>query len=210
MDGGVMEQFNWNERYETKSTPWDSGEPSRELGRVLEQGQVRPCRMLELGCGSGTNAVFLAQKGFDVTAFDLAPLAIEQAKARAARANVKVRFDVGDVLRLPDLGKPFDFVFDRGVYHHLRTVDLFGFLQTLHRVTEHGGLYLTLAGNANEVRPPEAPEGPPQVHGQDLCKELQPLFDLVQLREFHFDGVVVEGREISPLGWSALLRRKPT
>lgn len=198
--------INWNERYATRDTPWDSGEPSRELRRILEERQIKPCRTLELGCGTGTNAVFLSQRGFDVTAFDLSPLAIEQARARASRAGFKIRFEQGDVLRLPDLGRPFSLVFDRGVYHHLRTVDLLGFLQTLQRVTEPGGLYLTLAGNANELDPEQ--KGPPRVHAHDLCKELQPLFDLVHLREFHFDGVVVEGQEIKPLAWSALLRRR--
>jgi SAM-dependent methyltransferase len=201
-----MDQINWNDRYSSKDTPWDSGEASHELQRVLEQGLIRPCRALELGCGTGTNAIYLAQKRFDLTAFDLSPLAIEQAKAKAAHRRVNARFDVADILHLPALGKPFEFVFDRGVYHHLRNIDLWGFLQTLEKVTHAGSLYLTLAGNANEVRDDDS--GPPQVHAHDMCKELSPLFDLVQLREFEFFGVVVQGRAITPLGWSALWRRK--
>ena len=209
MKKSAMDPFNWNERYANKDAPWDSGEPSRELGRILDQGLVKPGSALELGCVTGTNAVFLAQKKFDVTAFDLSPLAIEQASARAKAARVAPKLAVGDVLKLPDLGAGgFDFVFDRGVYHHLRSVDLWGFLKTLDRVTRAGTLYLTLAGNANECRPPGV-EGPPQVHAHDLCKELAPLFDLVQLREFRFDGVVIEGKPVTPLAWSALLRRKP-
>src|SRR5438876_8531777 len=113
-----MDQINWNDRYSTKDTPWDSGEPSRELQRIVTEGQVRPSRTLELGCGTGTNAIFLAQQRFDVTAFDLSPLAIEQARSKAARAKVSVRFDQADILHLPDLGGPVGFVFDRGVYHH--------------------------------------------------------------------------------------------
>ena len=201
-----MDQVNWNDRYTSKDTPWDSGEPSRELQRVLQQGLIRPCRMLELGCGTGTNAIFLAQEHFDVTAFDLSPVAIAQAKQKAAHAKVSIEFAVGDLLHLPDPAKPFGLVFDRGVYHHMRTVNLFGFLKTLERMTHAGSLYLTLAGNANEAQPKEG--GPPQVHAHDLCKELAPLFDLVQLREFRFDGVTVEGYCISPLAWSALWRRK--
>lgn len=198
--------IDWNQRYVTKDAPWDSGEPSLQLQAVLDEGLVKPSRTLELGCGTGTNAVFLAQRGFDVTAIDVAPLAIQQSQAKADRGKVKVRFLQGDVLKLPDLGPPFAFVFDRGVYHHLRNVDLFGFLQTLNKVTQPGSLYLTLAGNANETRGAEG--GPPVVHAHDLCKELAPLFNLIQLREFHFDGVTVDGRTIQPLAWSALLRRR--
>jgi SAM-dependent methyltransferase len=203
-----QDPVNWNERYATKDTPWDSGDASRELQRIVRDGHVKPCRMLEIGCGTGTNAIFLAQQGFDVIALDLSPLAIEQATSKAAKATVNVKFMVGDILRLPDLGPPFEFVFDRGVYHHLRTADLMGFLVSLQRVSKPGGFYLTLAGNANEVVPEGVKGGPPQVQAHDLCKELQPLFNLILLRAFRFDGVVVEGKPMQPLAWSALLRRK--
>lgn len=202
------QSINWNERYSARDTPWDSGEPSQELQRVIREGHLKPGRILEIGCGTGTNAIFLAHNGFTVTAFDLSPLAIEQAKQKAAHAKTKIDFHVADLLKLPDFGSPFDCVFDRGVYHHMRSVDLLGFLHTLGRVTKPGSMYLTLAGNANEVRPEGAHGGPPQVYAHDLCKELQPLFDLVQLREIHFDGVMVDGRPIRPLGWSALSRRR--
>ncbi len=202
------EPTDWNQRYATGDTPWDSGAPSREMIRVLDERAIAPCRTLEIGCGTGTNAVYLAQRGFDVTAFDLSPLAIERAKAKSQRAGVEPRLMVADVLAPPDFGEPFDFVFDRGVYHSIRPFALFGFLELLAAVTKPGSRYLVLTGNANEIRPPDAPAGPPQVHAHELCQELRPLFDLVQLREFAFDGVVVEGQPTTPLGWSALLRRR--
>ncbi len=198
--------MNWNQCYADHQTPWDSGQPSAELLRILEERQIRPCRALEIGCGTGTNAVFLAQRGFDMTAFDLAPLAIEQARARAKSAKVNIKLLEADALRPPEALGTFDFVFDRGVYHVLRKVDLAAFLRTLERVTAAGGLYLTLAGNANDPSPPE--QGPPRVHAHELCQELSPLFDVVQLREFHFDGVAIDGKPIRPLAWSALSRRK--
>lgn len=194
----------WNERYATRDTPWDSGEPSRELQRILAEEWFPIGRVLELGCGTGTNAIYLATLGFEVTATDLSPLAIERAKEKAGQAGVAVRFEQADVLTLPDLGPPFPFVFDRGLYHAMRRADLAGFLGALARVVEPGGHYLTLAGNANDPEPSEG--GPPRVHAQELCGELAPLFDLVQLREFRFDGVVSNGRALSPLAWSGLFR----
>jgi len=202
----AQDQVNWDERYQTKNTPWDSGEVSVELRRVVGEGWFKPSRMLEIGCGTGTNAVWLAQQGFTVTAFDLSPLAIEQARARADKARVDVRFFVGNALELPDLGEPFPFVFDRGVYHHLRSVDLAGFRKTLERMTTPGSYYLTLAGNGNEQGPPE--NGPPTVLAHEIVAELGPIFHLVQLREFRFDGVVIQERPVRPLGWSILSRRK--
>jgi SAM-dependent methyltransferase len=200
------DHVNWEERYVTKNTPWDSGAPSLELQRVLKDGWLKPCRTLELGCGTGTNAVFLTQQGYDVTAVDVSPLAIDQAKQRATKAGAKIHFLVADILKLPDLGKPFDLVFDRGVYHHLRTVDMAGFRDVLARVTQPGSYYLTLAGNGNEKGPPE--NGPPTVLAHELVAELGPSFDIVQLREFRFDGVVIGGRAVQPLAWWILARRK--
>jgi len=202
----MRDPINWNDRYSARQTPWDSGKPSRELERAINESGIRPSHLLEIGCGTGTNAIHLTQRGFTVTAVDVSPLAIEQARAKANQAGVQIDFRVADVLSA-DLGESFDFVFDRGVYHHLRTVDLFGFLTALSRLTEAGGHYLTLAGNANDRHtPPEG--GPPVVRTAEICTELASLFDLVQLREFTFDGVVVDGRAITPLAWSALFRRR--
>ena len=197
---------DWDERYAQRNTPWDTGRPSSELQRILREREIPPGRALELGCGTGTNAVFLAQQGFDVTAVDISPLAVEQARAKADAAGVKIALLVADLFELPDVGPPFPLVFDRGVYHAARREDLARFLDTLSRVTAEGGIYLTLAGNANEVRPGE--EGPPRVSAEEICRELAPLMDLVQLREIRFDEALIGGHLERPLAWSALFRRK--
>jgi SAM-dependent methyltransferase len=200
------ENIDWNERYANKDTPWDSGQPSKELQRVLSEYAIGPCPALEIGCGTGTNAVFLAQQGFRVTALDLSPLAIAQARQRATRAGTDINLLAADLFEPPDFGRTFEFVFDRGVYHSVRRAGLDRFLRTLASLTAPGSLYLVLAGNANETEASD--KGPPRVHAHELCAELGTLFDLIQLREFRFDGVVIEGKPVQPLGWSGLLRRK--
>ena len=75
---------HWNERYAKGDTPRETGLPSSELQRVVAEVPVHPCQALELGCGTGASAVWLAQQGFDVTALDLSPLAIERARQRRA------------------------------------------------------------------------------------------------------------------------------
>ena len=197
---------DWNKRYVDGDTPWDTGIPEPEMRRLLEQFNIGSARVLELGCGTGTDAIQLARRGFDVSAVDLSQQAIDRARRKAAEAGVAVDFRVADLVELPDLGGPFPLVFDRGVYHVMRRANLFGFLTTLDRVTEPGGHYMTFAGNANQQV--EGEEGPPRVHAAELCGELAPLFELVQLTECHFQGVVTDGKEREVLAWSALLRRK--
>lgn len=74
---------DWNDRYRDGDLPWDTGRPSSELQRAVSRNAIQPCRALELGCGTGTNSVWLAQQGFEVTGVDLASLAVERAENRA-------------------------------------------------------------------------------------------------------------------------------
>lgn len=196
----------WNERYREGNTPWDNDVADSELQRVIDQFQIAPCRMLEPGCGTGTNAVHLARGGFDVTAFDVSQLAIDKAQARAKAAGVAVNFLVADVFDLPDFGEPFPLVFDRGVYHCVRRQDASRFVKAIAALSAPAGYYLTLAGNPNEPEPPHG--GPPRVSAEEMCRELSPAFDLVQLREFRFDPILIDGVVDQPLAWSVLWRRK--
>ncbi len=192
---------SWNERYQSGDTPWDSGRPSEELRRVLAEANIAPCRAVELGCGTGTNAVWLAQQGFDVTATDISPLALAQAQQRAADGAVRVHFLQADVLHPPaELTGPFDFFFDRGCYHVVRRDNVAAYLTTLRGLTRPGSVGLVLAGNAREPHDP----GPPVVSEADLRAELGSVFEIVQLREFRFDA---DMGELRFLAWSALLRR---
>jgi SAM-dependent methyltransferase len=199
----TVTKAEWNARYQERNTPWDSGRPSRELLRVLDEGWVAPCRAVELGCGTGTNAVFLATRGFEVTAIDLSPLALERARERAAAAGVEALFVEADVCRFDAELEPFDFVFDRGCYHGVRRVDLQGFLNTLSRLTHPGSKYLLLTGNANE----QTEQGPPRLHEHELRADLERLFEFDWIRAFRFQEA--DGSD-GPLGWSSLLTRRET
>jgi methyl halide transferase len=202
-----MEAIDWNQRYVDADTPWDSGIPSEELTRFVDAGLVKPCRALELGCGTGTNAIFLAQRGFQVTAVDISETAINKAKEKAEKAGVSIELIRADVTDFSAAGKPFKFVFDRGTYHVVRNFNIGGLQRTLSTVVEPGGYYLVLAGNANEDAPPD--KGPPRVAAHELCKELEfDCFDLVSLEEAHFHGIKIDGEQYSPLAWKAILRRR--
>src|SRR5438270_11643617 len=100
----VSERARWEERYRSGDTPWDTGRPSSELQRVIAEERIPPSRAIELGCGSGTNAVWLAKQGFEVTAVDLSPLAISRARERAVGEGVPVCFLCADVLIVPVVG----------------------------------------------------------------------------------------------------------
>jgi SAM-dependent methyltransferase len=190
---------NWDQRYREANTPWDTNVASSELQRVLDEYRIAPGRALDLGCGTGTNAVFLAKRGFRVTGVDLSPTAIDAARKRAASASVNVNFVTADAFELPDLGLPFDFIFDRGCFHAVRQIDERRIVDVLKRLLAPGGHLLVLAGNTNEVNAPA--EGPPRVSAQELCNAFVD-FRIRLLREFEFDKVA--GYDYRPLAWSML------
>ena len=75
---------SWNDRYASgEPLPWDSGTPDPMLIEMVESRAIAPGRTLDVGCGTGTNAIYLADHGFEVMGVDLSPVAIEQARARA-------------------------------------------------------------------------------------------------------------------------------
>jgi SAM-dependent methyltransferase len=202
MPAPESEVARWNERYRSGDTPWNTGRPDEELQRVLADEKILPCRAVELGCGTGTNAIWLAQQGFDVTAVDISPLAIERARERAPAAGPAVHFLVADVLEPLALSGPFAFFFDRGCYHVVRRVSVQRYLETVEQITAPGAFGLVLAGNAREPLDP----GPPVVSEEDLRAEWGRGFEILRLSEFRFDAELPGG--VRPLAWSCLLRRR--
>jgi SAM-dependent methyltransferase len=193
---------DWNESYRDGNLPWDTGRPSSELQRVITQHIITPCRALELGCGTGTNSVWLAQQGFEVTGVDVAPLAVEQAEQRARAAGVKAHFVVADLLALPELNGAFAFFFDRGCYHAVRRGAPQQYAPAIARQLVSGGRGLILAGNAREPHDP----GPPVVTEEQIRDELGAAFQILDLHEFRFDEA--PGVPESFLGWSCLVQKR--
>jgi len=198
----MAEHIEWNDRYRDGNLPWDTNRPSSELQLVLGKNLISPCRVLEIGCGTGTNGVWLAGQGFEVTGIDVAPLAVKRAEERAHAAGVTANFLVADVLHLPDLGQPFAFFFDRGCYHAVRRDAPGQYAPAVARQLAAGGRGLILAGNALEPHDP----GPPVVTEEQIREELGMAFEILDLHEFRFDeapGVLERF-----LGWSCLVEKR--
>jgi SAM-dependent methyltransferase/dienelactone hydrolase len=178
------EETRWDNRYKEGDTPWDTGLPSTELQRSLAEMKLKPCRALEVGCGTGTNTVWLAQQGFDCTGIDVAPRAIDRARQRAAAAGISAHFVHADLADLPDLGERFGFFFDRGCYHAVRRIDVKPYLAALERWLTPQAQGLVIAGKPM----PEGGQGPPTVTEEEMRAELDKLFEIVRLRSFWLDA----------------------
>lgn len=193
----------YRERYRTGDTPWDIGRPDFNLVEVVTRTPIASCKALDVGCGTGDNSLWLARNGFEVTGIDTSGIALEKAKEKASEAGVQCRFVLVDFLEGGILeGAPFAFVFDRGCFHSFRTQserDIFARRVAGH--LEKGGLWLTIAGNADEHR--QGP-GPPRLTAGDIVSTVEPCFEILSLASTQFDS----NSPTPPRAWRCLMRKR--
>ena len=116
----------WESAYRSGSVNWDPGEFDRHLPWLLSRFRIAPCRTIDLGCGTGKSAVWLAERGFDAIGVDLAPTAIRQANELARMRGVSATFVAGEfpgdfttAPRNSAFGKePFGLAIERGFLQH--------------------------------------------------------------------------------------------
>ena len=143
-----MRRLFFSLRYLFGRARWDTNITPPELLSLIETAGLPNGRALELGCGTGTNAIYLAQHGWQVTALDFVPRAIRQARRKARRAGVgqAARFRVADVSRLDVLDLPtFDFALDIGCLHSLPPEQQHTYVEGLSAVMRPGATVLLYA-----------------------------------------------------------------
>jgi len=123
--------------------PWDIGRPQATIVRLAEAGEITGS-VLDVGCGTGENALYLAERGIQVVGVDAAPVAIERAEAKARDRGIGVEFLVWDALRLAELGRTFDTAIDVGLFHSFQDEERPVYAKNLHAVLEPGGRYVML------------------------------------------------------------------
>lgn len=126
--------------------PWNVENPPELLVELLDTGKVRPCRAIDLGCGAGNYAVYLAGRGFEVTGVDISPTAIKIAKENARRKNVSCNFIVADVVQgLDELRQTWQFAYGWGLLHHISPEQRQKYVGNVARILEPGGKYLSIS-----------------------------------------------------------------
>lgn len=200
-----MTDHDWDAHYASSELPWDTGQPEPALIAWHEQSGLTSGRALEIGCGTGTNAIWLASRGFDVLALDLSPRAIERAREKArSQAVRRCAFMVHDFLADPPLGGEYQFVFDRGCFHVFdEPSDQARFAERVAALLSPGGVWLSLLGSTEG---PPREMGPPRRSARDILNAIEPSLELLTLRAIGFEPIHGEGQP--PRAWSCLSRRR--
>ncbi len=173
--------------------PWDSGLTPPELYEYMDLHP--PGRAIDLGCGTGTNVLALAQRGWQVTGVDFVPRAISLAKRKLKNANIHADLQVGDVARLDGITGPFDLALDIGCFHGV--ADRAAYLTQLTRVLAPSGQWLMYGFFRSALR--QAQDTAPHLPPPGLAA---PDLDLIHARGFSLlsrrDGFDKKGR---PSAW---------
>lgn len=134
-----MPHHDWDESYARDTpAPWDIGRPQSAFARLAGEGLLSG-QVLDVGCGTGEHALLAAAAGADALGVDIAPRAIAQARAKAARRGLAARFEVADALNLGVLGALFDTVIDSGLFHTFDDEARLDYVASLRSVTRPGG-----------------------------------------------------------------------
>ena len=136
-----MSKWFYEILYSRFHAPWDIG-PRQELVELVESGRIQPCRAIELGSGTASNVVFLAQHGFDVTAIDFAQAAIELGRKRAREAGVSLVFIQDDLTRLQHVQGSYDLLVDYGTLDDIPPHRRDLYMQNVIPLANPGSLFL--------------------------------------------------------------------
>jgi SAM-dependent methyltransferase len=140
--------FEW--AYRNGVPPWDIGRAQPTIVGLAEQGLIAG-DVIDVGCGTGENALYLASRGLGVVGVDAAPTAIAQAQEKERRRATGATFVVADALGLEGLGRTFDVAIDCGLFHTFSDADRVRFERSLHGTLRAGGRYVLLCFSEHQA-----------------------------------------------------------
>ena len=183
----------WNEEY-VGTPPWDIGRPQPAFVQLVEEGVLRGNPILDVGCGTGENALYFASKGLKAVGIDFASRAIEKARRKAAERGLDATFLVHDALDLAALRRRFATVTDSGLFHTFSDEDRPHFAEQVWRALKPKGTYFMMCMSEKE---PEEWGGPRRVTRDEVRVAFTPpRFHVRSIEEarfetnFHEDGAL--------------------
>lgn len=184
----------------TGTPPWEIGRPQPSIVAALAATPPGGA-LLDVGCGTGENALHAAGLGFRVLGVDVAARAVEQAIRTAAERGSAARFRVHDALRLAELDRTFDVAIDSGCFHALSDDDQERYVAGLHAVLRPGGVLHLLTFSEHE------PEwgGPRRLRREQIAARFREGFTIEAIEPARYDNRRSEGG--AARAWLARIRR---
>lgn len=168
--------------------PWDIGRAQENYLRLADAGAVRGS-VLDVGCGTGENALLFSERSHEAWGIDMVPAAIELARAKAKERGLGAHFEVADALALGELGRTFETVIDSGLFHVFSDEDRLLFRQSLERVLQPGGTYFLLCFSDAE----QGTCGPRRIRQEEIRATFGAPWRVVSIEATRFESTMHEG-----------------
>src|ERR1700722_4635141 len=192
----------WDASYAADTpAPWDIGRPQPAFVRLADEGRLTG-RLLDAGCGTGENALLAASRGADVSGIDIAPTAIERARAKASERGLTVRFEVADAIDLGRLSLTVDTVIDSGVFHVFGDDDQSRYVASLPDLLSSAGVCYHMCFRDRQP----GTWGPPCVRAYELRAAFSDGWAVESITADTFDINPMEGTT-QVQAWLATIRR---
>ena len=143
LDRALPDKIDWESFYALgkRNPPFLTDSPDENLVGYFEHGHLKPGRAIDLGCGTGRNAVYLAKSGCHVDAIDLSETALGKARSLARQSEVNIHFIVGSILDLAMPSGHYDLAYDAGLLHHLKPHQRPYYLEKVHAILKPNGMF---------------------------------------------------------------------
>lgn len=203
MSDNIPSKDHFKQAYEGKP-PWDTGKPQPAFVAAADQitGSI-----LDVGCGTGENALFFAQRGHKVTGIDFLAFPIHEARRKAQERGLKATFLEMDALQLETIPEVFDSAIDSGLFHVFSDEDRQRYVSGLASVLKPGGRLFLLCFSDRE--PPG--DGPRRISQQEIRESFAEGWDVESIQESRFEPRPdLEGIQFSeggPFAWFSVIRR---
>jgi SAM-dependent methyltransferase len=183
--------------------PWDIDGPQPYFARLLDAGLIQG-RVLDVGCGTGENALFFASRRLHVSGLDASAAAIDRAQAKARARKLAVCFIQGDALGLAALAETFDTVTDCGLLHVFSDPDMELLIRGVHAVLRPAGLYWVMCFSEHATFP-----GPRRLTQQHIAALFKDSWHIRSIEHARFEVIAGRGEDegkVAP-AWLAGIER---
>lgn len=195
---GVSHQ-TFDERYRSGEAPWEIGRPQPEVIRLAEGGFFTG-RVLDIGCGTGENALMFAARGLDVFGIDQIESVIQIARDKARDRGLSARFSVHNALQLADLDETFDTVLDSAVFHGFSDSERPTYAASVASVLRPGGRMAMICFSDAETRE----GGPRRVSQKETRDTFSAGWAIDEIRPIRYDATLFDD---GARCWLTLMRR---
>jgi cyclopropane fatty-acyl-phospholipid synthase-like methyltransferase len=187
--------------------PWDIGRPQPAIVELAESGQIVGS-VLDCGCGTGENALYLAAKGHESWGLDYVSLAIERARFKTAQRGASATFVEGSALQLEKLNRQFDTIIDCGLFHTFSDEERPQYVSGLAKIVRPGGRVHVLCFSDEEP----GDEGPRRITQREIRDAFHDGWRVQRITPIRFETAdFPDGPHFSPGGpkaWLASIERQ--